>query len=71
MNLHVFAEAGYQVLTTKRVELRQESMSLIKWALRRNPTTYPKGQLSERSGLRLAWEGEGTRLDEGSWMAWI
>jgi hypothetical protein len=31
----------------------------------------PEDQLSERSGLRLAWEGEGTRLDEGSWMAWI
>ena len=39
--------------------------------LRRNPTTYPKDQLSERSGFWLGWGGEGTRLDEGSWMAWI
>jgi hypothetical protein len=40
-------------------------------ALRRNPTTYPKGQFSERSGFWLAWGGEGTRLDEGSGMAGI
>jgi hypothetical protein len=54
------------------VESRESSLFLKRnFALRRNPTTYPKGQLSERSGLRLAWEGEGTRLDEGSWMAWI
>jgi len=31
----------------------------------------PESQLSERSGLWLAWRGEGTRVDEGSWMAWI
>jgi hypothetical protein len=31
----------------------------------------PERPAFQRKGLWLAWEGEGTRLDEGSGVAWI